>query len=217
MTIDIIELYPGRAIGIERILQEGKIAYQLLKAYKVELPPSTNNPLILSGGTPSLLEKELFPYLENVVKYVYDAIDKGVPILGICLGHQVIAKALGGTIALSRNPEYGFQRVVHIENELTREIASPFLVFQYHKDEVISLPSNTDIFSSSESTRIQGFSIKRKKVYGVQYHPEVNLSLAKQILENNPHQNQVGSYSSLFLNDSDILGDKIIKNFLEVL
>ncbi len=217
MVIDVIELFEGRAEGIERILKKNGVEYQLVRPYEIELLSSYNNPLILSGGKPSLLQMESYPYLRGVIRYVSDAIKKDTPILGICLGHQVIAKALGGKIRHSESPEYGFRSVVHNENELTKGIKPPFLVFQYHGDEVTSLPPNTTIFSSNDSTQIQGFVVDGKKVYGIQYHPEVDLALAQRILVITPTQKLTGSLPLSSLSPIDILGDLIVENFLEVI
>ena len=212
MKIEVLELYAGRAVGIERVLQDQRAEYELVRLYDGQSPLDTNTPLIISGGAPSLLEKEGFPYLDLAVSYVEGAVEKKRAILGICLGHQVLAQAIGGEIRRSKNPEVGFHKIHHNTSSLTEGIASPSVMFSYHVDEVVSLPERAQVFSRSKGCSIQGFQLGDKNIYGVQYHPEVNLDLAKQILNGSITTEDAIDVAKV--TSKDLLGDKTLTNFL---
>lgn len=132
--------------------------------------------IIVLGGPMSCDDIERFPNLKTEVDILHDAVHKGVAVLGICLGAQLLAKALGGTV--QRNPvrEVGWREV-----ELTPEgeadpvlatFASRQMVFQWHEDG-IGLPPGALRLASSPASEIQAFSFG-DNAYGLQFHLEVN-------------------------------------------
>lgn len=122
--------------------------------------------LILSGGPYSVYEK-------NSPRIDEDILNLGRPILGICYGHQLLAKMLGGIVKKGRVGEFGFTeiRLKDVGNELFRGWNKTEICWMSHGDEVIKLPSGCKILASSRESRIASF--QRDYIFGVQFHPEV--------------------------------------------
>ncbi|MBR3153093.1 MAG: glutamine-hydrolyzing GMP synthase [Clostridia bacterium] len=101
----------------------------------------------------------------------------GIPILGICYGMQMTAKSLGGEVGNSRNREYGTE-TVEIDNssKLFEGFDSKNVFLMSHFDIVQKLPEGFAKIAETEDTPIAGFENKDKNIYGIQFHPEVELS-----------------------------------------
>ena len=99
----------------------------------------------------------------------------GVPILGICLGCQIIADALGGIVSVS-SFELGWIKITPttagLENPLFRNVPRSFYAFERHRDEIIYLPPGAIRLAKSDSCEIQAFQYQDKPIWGLQFHPE---------------------------------------------
>ena len=140
--------------------------------------PGAVHGVILLGGSMGALDDDRAPWLPNERALVRDAIDRGVPILGLCLGHQILAAATGGRIALADHPEVGLVSVTRTDAGKRDPViaALPDDVVQavhYHHDEVTQLPANAELLLTNESCRVQGFRIGEMS-YGLQMHPEID-------------------------------------------
>ena len=111
-----------------------------------------------------------------------------IPILGICLGHQVIAKVFGGEIVPGREPVHGKVSVIkHSGKYIFKDIKSPMKVTRYHSliVERDSLPEVLEITSETDDGVIMGIRHKNYFVEGLQFHPEAELTqYGHEILEN---------------------------------
>jgi GMP synthase (glutamine-hydrolysing) len=136
--------------------------------------------LILSGGAPRVAWES--PRLGNCVDY-FDRFNG--PILGECVGMQLMAIHFGGKAGPSEIPEYGLSRLrVLEEDELFSGLPKEFMVWESHNDEVREAP-NFLILAMSENCKIQAVKHVKKPFYGVQFHPEVNnTENGSQILQN---------------------------------
>ena len=142
--------------------------------------------IILSGGPASATEEDTF----RAPDAVFEA---GVPVLGICYGMQAMAAQLGGGVESSDHREFGFAQVrARGHTELLRNIedhASPegyglLDVWMSHGDRVTELPPGFQIMASTDSAPIAGMADEERRLYGVQFHPEVTHTLqGKRILE----------------------------------
>ncbi|WP_156291326.1 anthranilate synthase component II [Oceanobacillus salinisoli] len=98
-----------------------------------------------------------------------------VPMIGVCLGHQVIAQAFGGVVKKAEKPMHGKVSLIHHdERSIFQDISSPMQVTRYHSlivDES-SLPDCLEITTRSEDGEIMGIRHKKYRVEGVQFHPE---------------------------------------------
>ncbi len=97
-----------------------------------------------------------------------------VPILGICLGHQLIAQVFGGTVREAEVGEYAEELiVVDEEDEILKGLAPSFTAWVSHRDEVAELPPKFRRLAHSASCEIEAMAHESLPVYGVQFHPEV--------------------------------------------
>jgi len=125
--------------------------------------------LILSGGAPRIAWES--PKLGNCIDYLKEF--QG-PILGICVGLQLMAIHCGGKAGPSNVPEYGLAKLRVIEeDDLFRRLPKEFLVWESHNDEVKEAPRFT-VLARSENCSVQAVKHREKPYYGVQFHPEVN-------------------------------------------
>lgn len=140
--------------------------------------------LILSGSEASIIDIENWAYEEMEV--VQDAVEKGLSILGSCYGHQLLALALLGSSSVQRcvQPEVGWIPIqIKQENELLGEKRRAFS-FSMHFDEVVNLSGAFLVLASSKDCRIQSFQMKKRPIWGIQIHPEINISNARKFLGN---------------------------------
>ena len=111
-----------------------------------------------------------------------------IPILGVCLGHQVIGEAFGGNIVRALKPMHGRASIIyHQQSGLLSVCESPLVVGRYHSlvVEKSSLPACLVVTSQSEAGEIMSFKHQQYPVYGLQFHPESILTDAgSAILEN---------------------------------
>lgn len=127
--------------------------------------------IVFSGG-PSSVYAEDAPHIDPAV---YDI---GVPIFGICYGMQLMAHQLGGKVERAEKREYGKADVDFAEHSaLTRGLDAKQTVWMSHGDHVTQLPDGFVVDASTEHAPIAGFANPDRKMYGVQFHPEVRHSV----------------------------------------
>ena len=131
--------------------------------------------LVVLGGPMNVDEEERHPFLRDEVKVLQQAIRLGIPVLGICLGAQLLAKALGARVYYARAREIGFSRVQLTEeggrDPLFRTQGRFMTVFQWHGD-TFDLPKDAVTLASSAVCPQQAFRYGRA-AYGLQFHLEV--------------------------------------------
>ena len=129
----------------------------------------TFNPsgVILSGGPASVYAKGS----PKVIKHLFDM---NIPVLGICYGMHIIAKAFGGTVKKNAVSEYGKTGIsVNTRSTLFKDCKKEFNVWMSHSDIVSKLPPDFKLTANTDSTKIAAFENKKKCIFGVQFHPEV--------------------------------------------
>jgi GMP synthase (glutamine-hydrolysing) len=135
--------------------------------------------IILSGGPSSVYDKKAPKSNEKILKL-------GIPILGICYGQQLIAKQLKAKVQSGKIKEYGkkIARVIN-KNSLLRNLNKKEQVWMSHGDAVTKLPKGFKVLASTDSCKVASFGNDEKKIYGVQFHPEVAHTIkGNQILKN---------------------------------
>ena len=135
--------------------------------------------IILSGGPYSIYEKDA-PKLKKEI------LSLKIPILGICYGMQALVEVLGAPVAETKRREYG-KTLMHIDDHksLFFSLPSQIISWMSHGDCVVKLPSGFSILSHTENTRYAAIGDEQRKLYGVQFHPEVShTQFGLQIISN---------------------------------
>lgn len=135
--------------------------------------------LILSGGPSSLYEDESPAVTSGIFTL-------GIPVLGICYGLYVVVDAFGGAITPSSHKEYGRAHItISAGSLLFKDLPHTQTVWMSHGDKVEKTPDEFTIIASSPNANIAAIEYTAKKIYGVQFHPEVyHTQYGKEILHN---------------------------------
>ena len=130
--------------------------------------------LVLMGGPQSVYDAR-YPFLLEEMHLVKSAIELGIPVLGVCLGCQILAECLGGSVKPGKSPEIGWYEVRKSESAddepLFREFPASFVPLHWHGD-VIEVPPGCVELGSSDLSPAQGFSFKGQ-CYGLLFHVEM--------------------------------------------
>jgi GMP synthase (glutamine-hydrolysing) len=140
--------------------------------------------LIVLGGPMNADEVDAHPNLATEVELIEEAIDRNLSVLGICLGAQLLAKALGGGVRAGAAREFGWQHVDLTEGGRSDPVLGTFdtrqRVFQWHEDG-IELPPGVEHLAGSPACPVQAFR-RGEHVYGLQFHLEVSAGLIERWL-----------------------------------
>ena len=131
--------------------------------------------LIVLGGPVGVYEAATYPYLSDEIELIKDALNENKPVLGICLGSQLLAAALGAKVYKSGRQEIGWRPVKSVaaaaRNDLLwKAVENQFTAFHWHGD-VFELPAGAVSLASSSLTEHQAFRYG-KNAYGILFHPE---------------------------------------------
>ncbi len=148
------------------------------RAYRGEASPASlgdHRALIVMGGPMSVYERDRYPHLTGELRLIRRTIQEGRPVLGICLGSQLIAEALGGKVSKGQAKEIGWYAVRKNPNAsqdpLFAGLPGEFPAFHWHGD-VFTLPPGAVPLASSERTPLQAFRYGAS-VYAILFHLEV--------------------------------------------
>jgi GMP synthase (glutamine-hydrolysing) len=147
-----------RELGVFADVQPSETSLDVLKSRRG---------LIISGGPCSVYE----PGSADVDPAILHA---GIPVLGICYGHQLIAHHLGGTVQKGDRGEYGVARLELIaDDRLWRGVDRSFQIWMSHRDSVMEMPPGFAAIANTETCGIAGMANRERNLYGIQFHPEV--------------------------------------------
>ena len=148
-----------REMGVYSELHDHEISIEEIKRM---------NPkgIILSGGPNSVYEEGSF----TIDPEIYNL---GIPVLGICYGMQLTTKLLGGKVERANEREYGKAIINAKSDELFFGLPSEQTVWMSHSDKVIEIPEGFEVIADSPSTNYAAIEDKSRRIYGVQFHPEV--------------------------------------------
>ena len=138
--------------------------------------------IVLSGGPLNVYQKDKFNFDKKILQL-------GIPILGICFGHQILSKELGGKVKKSNHREFGLAVISKVSNSLLTknffDKKNKNNVWMSHADQVSKMPKNFKIVASSKNSKLTIIENFRDKFYGVQFHPEVTHTNKGKILLRN--------------------------------
>lgn len=121
--------------------------------------------IILSGGPKSVYDKNSFSISPSILKL-------NIPILGICYGHHLLAKLVGGRVEKGRVSEYGREFIKANSGQLFEGLKKNQKVWLSHGDQVTKLPKKFKIVASSKNCPIAAY--ENGRLFGIQFHPEVS-------------------------------------------
>jgi len=170
------------------------------RTYLGESVPNTDDfdMLLIMGGEQSAGSLEQYPYLKKEIALIQKAYDRSLPILGICLGAQLIAIAFGGSVEKASEKEIGFFPISLTEqgekDPLFEGFSPMFDVLHWHADAIAALPSQAVLLASSAQCAVQAFRMG-KKVLGFQFHVEVEKNRARALGKLFPKDLVAGPYT----------------------
>ncbi|MFR6599139.1 MAG: glutamine-hydrolyzing GMP synthase, partial [Finegoldia magna] len=154
--------------------------------------------IIFTGGPNSVYE-------ENSPQIDKEIFELNIPILGMCYGMQLISKDFGGVVEKAKNREFGKTNAkIANQSSILKDMSDESIVWMSHTDFVSEKPEGFDIIQITDSCPVAAIANEDKKIYAVQYHPEVNHTVEGKILIKN------------FLDEiCKADGDWTMENFLE--
>jgi len=141
------------------------------------------NPIgIIFTGGPNSVYEETSPHVSPEI------FSLGIPVLGICYGCQLIAYTLGGTVTHAETSEYGKREIRVLKSgNLFKNVPEKSVSWMSHTDYVSEAPNGFDVLADTEAGTcpVAAFADEKRKIYGVQFHPEVvHTEYGNQILKN---------------------------------
>ena len=149
---------------------------------KHEKLPEKDFSLVVILGAPESANDDL-PYLQAEQQLIKNSVEKNIPVLGICLGSQLIAKTFGAKVYSGPKKEIGFYNDLKVsdDSQFFSGFQNPFTVFHWHGD-TFDLPDGATRLASSEHYPNQAFQYK--SAVGLQFHLEVNEEMVNLWLDN---------------------------------
>lgn len=155
---------------VARRVRENNV-YCEIYSYKTDISLiKEKNPkgIILTGGPNSCYE-------EGAPTYTKELFELGIPVLGLCYGAQLMSHLLGGEVKRADVREYGKTEIVidKVSSKIFEDIATPTICWMSHFDYVSKLAPDFEVSAHSKDCPVAAFENESKKLYGIQYHPEV--------------------------------------------
>ena len=170
---------------ITRRVREAGIYSELISSKTPISEIRERNPIgiILTGGPNSV-------YDENSMTISEEIFNLGIPILGICYGHQLMTHKLGGQVKTGTIKEYGKTDIeFDVKSTLFQGLDEKSTVWMSHQDEVVAVPEGFSVVATTRDCKVAAMENNERKLYGLQFHPEVKHSvLGEEILSNFIHK-----------------------------
>lgn len=176
--------------------------------------------LVISGSELSAANRN--PHDDSLLGFIRRSVNQNRVVLGICYGHQMVARALVDDDACRKAaiPEFGFKRVSLISNPLFSGIDTLIPVHS-HSDEVTGLPEDRfEVIASTDHCEVQAWQLRGRTVWGVQFHPELDERLGRQLLERSLEYEEVARdhYVDELEDPGHIeAGRRLFENFFRIL
>ncbi len=151
-----------------------------------ELPePEAGDGVIVLGGAMGIYDEDQYTWLRREKEWLRELVAAGTPVLGICLGAQLLCAALGGRVETGAAREIGFSDIRRLDTAVTAsplgDLPEIFRAFQWHSDRCV-LPPEVELLAESEFCGVQAFSYG-SRVLGIQFHLDYDARLVNYNLE----------------------------------
>ncbi len=215
--------------NILKWLTETGQAFDILQLWRQPVMPSSftgYKALLVMGGVMSANDENRFPFLSEEIKVVEQWLKMDHPVLGICLGAQIMARALGEKVYPGDQPEIGWH-TIHFTPEaasdpLFRNFVPGMTVFEWHY-ETFGTPENVTVLAFSKNYKNQVFRCGENG-YALQFHPEMDAVLIRAWVRNHREKllkmdaglpQKILSQTGLYLRGLEKIGKAIIKKMSE--
>lgn len=230
LLVDAVEAPPECAAGPMGSVEQWFARHLKPSAEMQTLPASspllataaeTSDGVIISGSPRDAWADE--PDVLNLLEFVRRILAGRQPVLGVCFGHQLLGRAVGGDVR--RNPagwEVGSPTVeltpAGLKNPLFAGFESKFATIQSHQDAVLALPASAKVLATNARTPIQAFSIE-DRIFGVQFHPEMDGEILRHrwTERRGKLRGQTGFDLDQALDSADADASRVLQNFLTIL
>ncbi len=185
---------PDPLVPVDRLgpwLAGSGVSVRAVPLWRADVPTleDLGSGLVVLGGRMSVRDTQDHAWLTPLKHLLVDAVDRDVPVLAICLGHQILAEAFGGTVETDHpnGPERGPARLVWrdaaLDDPVLRRLASSgaTTVPEFHRDAVTALPGGSNELAATELYPNQAFRVG--SALGLQFHPEASPELMERWAE----------------------------------
>jgi GMP synthase (glutamine-hydrolysing) len=226
--IYVLQHHPVESLcNIADALEGAALAWQYIHVNEGQSVPASMKGaggLVVLGGPMSVYQTERYPWLGDEMRLIEDAVKSNLPVLGICLGAQILAAALGAKV--DRNPngkEIGWHPIslsdAAKDDRLMRDLPATMTPFHWHGD-IFDLPPGAASLASSDKTPCQAFR-HGDKTYGFQFHFEVTHqsiaamanAFAKDLARQNIPADQMIAQTAEFLPALEKTSDKVFSRW----
>jgi GMP synthase-like glutamine amidotransferase len=173
--------------------------FEIIRLYQDELLPSDFNGIsgvVIMGGSMNVYEEDQYPFLKAEDEFIRRILKIKIPLLGICLGAQLLAKACGAKVEKAPIEEIGFFEVTLTpegkKDTLFKGMDTHLTVFHWHTDS-FQIPEGGVLLAKGKLCENQAFRIG-KNAYGIQFHPELTQEMLKTWVEEEKLTNVLNDY-----------------------
>jgi len=214
---------PARTLPVDSVLQRFGLQPTNIRVDKGETVPDLRayDAVICAGGEyePDEFEEPIF---QAEKERIMEALEADVPMLGICLGHQLIAHWLGGEVKPGRW-EVGWLPISvtadGLNDPLLAGLGEEFYAFLWHGDQITRLPDEAVLLGSSERCRVQAYRLRGRLVWGVQFNPQYDPVMADGLVRNTAWLPEYGwdveEIVATGYREYDDLAGKLFANFFQ--
>jgi GMP synthase (glutamine-hydrolysing) len=184
----VLQHHPAENLGgIADALEEAALAWQYVRVFDghpIPIEMKGAGGLIVMGGSETVYQLERYPYLREEMRLIENALKENKPVLGVCLGSQLLAAALGAGVRRGTGKEIGWYPVRLSEaakdDRLMRGLPAEFMAAHWHGD-IFDLPSGAVALASSEKTAVQAYRYG-DKAYGLLFHAEMRQEIIEALV-----------------------------------
>jgi GMP synthase-like glutamine amidotransferase len=216
---------PGRTLVVDHVLNRFGVLSTRVRVDRGDPVPDLRefDAIIFAGGEYRPDEFDL-PIFQAERKRIMEAMEANVPILGICLGHQLLAYWLGGEVKKGRWEIGWLPIAVHepgLSDPLLAGLGREFYGFLWHGDQITRLPEGAELLASTERCRVQAYRLRGRPVWGVQFNPQYDPDIAETLVRNSTWLSKYGWDPEQIIatghGEYDDLAGRIFGNFLDVM
>lgn len=185
----VLQHHPVEDLGrIAESLKEAGLEWQYVRVFANERIPrqmEAADGLIVMGGPESVYQLDRYPHLRDEMHLIECALRDDKPILGVCLGAQLLAAVLGGKVRRAETREIGWYLVRLTDaaghDRLMRGLPREFVAAHWHSD-IFDLPNGATALASSEKTAVQAFRFG-DKAHGLLFHAEITEDRIRRLVD----------------------------------